>query len=279
MRRLPMLCALLVGCGSSSEPTPHATPDAGALSVADASPIDALARPVRTMKQVGLFGGTSVDNLLIDPSFDEGNPGIGRWYSNLGTALAGNGPPVEHVVTSSSPIGVSLPVGAVSDVPESGSPRTFSLIAQVPGGKGPYVVSLWLATEKEPIGDLPTLVRVSLAGATAGGINGSEIPREDESTRVIDGRTWVRYRGEVGGPFTLGAYVVVRFRGSKNRWWLQAAEVLPKQLLTETKTLRVALPFDLDDAERAAIREYRRIPLDLGVGAPPRLFRPAGLRP
>lgn len=263
-RVLPVL--LLVGCGSSSEPTQ--TPASEPLPVADAAPPPAPA-PKRTMKTVGLFGDTSIHNLVIDPTMDVGNPGIGRWYSNLGTGLSGNGPDTAAVVTASSPIGLSLAVATVADIPDSGAPRTFTLLAQVPGGTGPYVVSVWLSTDKPLDGELASLVRVSLAAATAGGLTGSEVPRDESATRTIDGRTWYLYRGEVAGSPTLGAYFVIRFRGSKNRWWLQAPSVVPKPLLSGTPaSLRVALPHALDDEERAAVQAYRRIPLDLGVGKP-----------
>jgi len=263
-RRGLFALVLVAGCGSSSEPFMPAVAEVG--PVADAAPPPAPA-PKRTMKTVGLFGDTSIHSLLIDHTFDVGNPGIGRWYSNLGSTLAGNGPEVESIVTSSAPLGMSLAVGAVSDIPDSGSPRTFSLLAQVPGGTGPYVVSVWLTTDKPLAFDL-SLVRVSFAGATAGGLTGSEILADPE-TRTLDGREWHQYRGEVVGSPTLGAYLVIRFKGSKNRWWLQAPSVVPKSLLpSDTKSLRVALPHALDDAERAAVQAYRRIPLDLGLGKP-----------
>lgn len=264
MKRL-FLLALVAGCGSSSEPTlpPLAEPAAAVDAGTPPAPT-----PKRTMKTVGLFSELPIHNLLIDHTFDVGNPGIGRWYSNLGTGLSGNGPDTQTVVTSSSPGGMSLAVASVADIPDTGSPRTFTLLAQVPGGTGPYVTSVWISTEKPLDGDLDSLVRVSLANATgAVSLTGTEIPRDE--TRVIDGRTWVRYQGEVAGSPTLGAYFVIRFRGSKNRWWLQAPVVVPKGLMPSTPaSLRLALPHALDDEERAAIWAYRRMPLDRGVNKP-----------
>lgn len=263
------LGTVLAGCGSSSEPTMPAF--AAVVPPTDAGPKPAPApAPKRAMKVVGLFGDQSIHNLLIDHTFDTGNPGIGRWYSNLGTGLSGNGPDVSSVVTSSSPEGMSLAVGAVWDTPDSGSPRTFTVLAQVPGGTGPYVVSVWLSTEKPLEGELATLARVSFAAATgSGGLTGAEIPLDDTATRVIEGRTWFRYQGEVATSPALGAFLVLRFRGSKNHWWMQAPSVVPKPLSTgKPASLSLARQVELDDAERAAVQAYRRIPLDLGLGKP-----------
>ena len=247
--------------------------DAGSAAPPVAPPS---AAPKRTLKTVGLFGDLPVHNLVIDHTFDTGSPGVGRWYSSLGSGLTGTGPDPSTVVTSSSPHGMSLAVGAVSDTPEGAAPRTFSLLAQVPGGTGPFLVSLWLSTERPLEGDLPTLVRVSLASATAGTLVGAEIPRDEAATRTIAGRTWYRFEGEVAGDQKLGAFLVVRLRASRNRWWLQAPFVAPKALLASASLATasapiarpVARPFALDDAERAAIAAYRRIPLDYGVGRP-----------
>jgi hypothetical protein len=222
------------------------------------------------MRSVPLFGASAIENLLIDPTFTDGSPGIGRWYANLGTSLNGDGPAIVQTILSASPLGMSLPVGSIADAPETGSPRTISLIAQVPGGEGPYAVSLWLSTEK-PVDDPLALVRVSVANAASTGLSGVEIPFEATAARTVGGRVWHRVRGEAPGPFAMGAYLVIRFRPSTHRWLLQAPEIVPRALLpTEAPMMLVGKPIELEPAELAAIAAYRRIPLDLGVahGAP-----------
>lgn len=262
------IAAFLVGCGSSSEPAQHAPAEAGVVVEYDAG---AAPQPKRTMKSVPLFGETPVHNLLIDPTFETGNPGIGRWYSNIGTGLNAEGPRVVQSILSASPNGMSLPVGMVADVPEEGKPRAFSLLAQLPGGTGPYVVSLWISTDKPIDTAVTEWVRVGVANATGGGgIGGVEVPLDPEHQKTIGGRTWHHFRGEVPGPFALGAFLTLRFKASRTQWWLQAPSVVPKGLLApaETKSLKRALPIELDAEERAGIAAYRRIPLDYGVGKP-----------
>ena len=261
--------AVLVGCGSSEEPQQHPTPDVGLAAVE----VDAAApAAVRTMKTVSLFGDTAVGNLLIDPTFDDAGPGVGRWLSNLGTSPTGGGPTIEQIVLSDSPASASIALGAMSDIPEKGSPRTFSLVAQVPGGTGPYIVSLWVSSDKPTEGDLTTLVRVSLANASGISISGFEIPHESE--RTIAGRVWHHYRGEVAGPFSMGAYMMVRLRASRTRWYLQAPEVVPSKLMaSDTAKALVGKHVLLEPEERAAIAAYQRIPRVQGV--PTRASKPA----
>ena len=100
MRRALFAFGLLAGCGSSSEPLMPALAELAPPADAAPSPEP---KPKRTLKTVGLFGDLPIHNLLIDHTFDTGSPGIGRWYSNLGTGLTGNGPDPQAVVTSSAP--------------------------------------------------------------------------------------------------------------------------------------------------------------------------------
>jgi len=260
------LAAIALGCGSSREPVQHAPPDVGVANEYDAGPAPS---PARTMKSAPLFGETAIYNLLIDPTFDEGSPGIGRWYSNLGTSLNAEGPRIGQSILSASPVGIALPVAKVADIGDDGKTRSFSLIAQLPGGTGPYVVSLWVSSERPLDAAVTDWVRVGITNAVgATGLTGVEVPLDPDLQRTIAGRTWHRFRGEVAGPFVLGAFVTLRFRASRTQWWLQSPEVVPKGLLAtaETKSLKVAKSIALDAEERAAIASYRRIPLDYGVG-------------
>jgi hypothetical protein len=242
-----------LGCGSSEVPQQHPAPDVGVVEI-DAAPAP---KSIRTLKNVPLFGGTAIENLLIDPTFEPGDTGIGRWFSSMGTGLSLDGPALSQLVLSDAPLGLSLPIGSVMH-----ATRTFSLVAQVPGGSGPYVVSLWLSTDKPLDGDL-TVVRVALANAVGTGLTGTEIVADEE--RTLAGRVWHHYRGEVAGPFTMGAYMTIRFRASKNRWFLQAPEVVPKKLITGDPKMLLGKPFALDADERAAVAAYQRIPRIQGV--------------
>lgn len=267
-----LVAVVSVACGSSRAPEQASLAEAPTPPVRDAG-IEA-PPPVRTMKTVGLLGGSSVHNLLIDPGFDDGDFGIGRWLSNSGGAIDGAGPPLSQVVTSSSPLGIALPVGAVGDETTS---RSVTLLAQVPGGTGPFVVKLWVATQSPiPPGGkgVADLVRVSIASATGASLGGIDVPIDEAASRTIDGRTWTLFRGEVPGPFALGAFMLIRCKPSRNRWWLQAPEVVPKALaepLPEAKSWSAPLVRrTLDADERRAIERYRKMPLDFGVGAPAR---------
>lgn len=250
------LVLLLVGCGSSSEPRQHDAPDVGLVEVG-ATPAP---RPaVRTMKTVPLFGGSAIENLLIDPTLQGGDPGIGRWYSNFGTTITLDGPALGQLVLSAAPVGVSLPVGTIEDP----SAKTFSLVAQVPGGTAPYSVSVWISTEKPLDVDIGSFIRVSLASGQGTGLSGIEIAHETEQT--IGGRIWHRYRAEAPGPYAIGAYLTIRFRPSKHRWYLQSPEVIPKKLLPADTKMSLGRKIELEPEERGAIAAYQRIPLVYGV--------------
>lgn len=272
MRASVLLFAFLAtACGSSSErpqqthdhvPTTPAADDAGA---------PATSSTVRTLKTVPLFGGSAVHNLLIDPTFGTGNPGIGRWISSASINLYGNGPAVAQLVTVASPLGSSMMTGSVTSAGSDGASHAFTLVAQVPGGTGPYRVRVWIATD-QPLPDttpLDSIVRVTLADATKAGssLSGTDVPAG--ATRVVDGRTWTRFEAEAPGPFTLGAYLVLRFKNSKARFLLQSPEVVPAALdatspvTGSTMALVIGAPLrrTLDAEEAFGIDRYRRQPL------------------
>ena len=235
--------------------------------------------PRRIMKTADLMGGTSIYNLLIDPTFAGGEPGIGRWYTSFSGTVGGDGPGLGQLMVAASPSNIALPVGTVSDFgPKGGgAPRSMSLLAQVVGGKGPYSVKVWISADDLPDESVAplTLVRVTLAAAAGVGLTGVDVPLDETSRRKLGGRTWTRFSGDVPGPFTLGAYVVIRIKGSKHQWWMQAPEVVPLALLpgggveAKSSVLHPVLRRELDDDERLAIDGYRKQLFRSGPPMPP----------
>jgi hypothetical protein len=254
-RKRAVIFVVLMGCGSSSEPQQHPAPDVGVVELDTAPPPPP--KSIRTLKTVGLFGETTTDNLFINPTFEPNSPGLGQWYSSYGVGISLDGPELSQLVLSDSPSGTALAVGSIADAPATGSPRTFSLVSQVPGGPGPFVLSTWISTETALSDDIANYVRVSIVGAKTTGLTGTEVPHE--STRTIAGRVWHRYRAEMPGPYSMGAYVVIRFKGSRNQWYLQAPELVPKKLLPASEAaLIIGRPFDLAADERGAIAAYKK---------------------
>ncbi len=250
MKRLLPALALL-GCGSSSEPVPVPAP-VTAVSTVPPSPA---APPRRTLKNVGLFGGTSMDNLILDPTFDDGGPGIGRWIAR---ASDGSSTSFAQRVTADAPKGAALPVGVFEET------RAYTLLAQVTGGAGPYVARLWVTTDAGGGDAAVALVKVSLANAVGAGLASTDIPVAPEATRVLGGHTWSLFTGEAKGPFPLGGFLIVRVKSSKQRFLLQAPEVIPRALLGGTPALslrKAPEPRPLDAEEAAAIDHARRLPL------------------
>ena len=104
----------LFACGGASDtPTPTVAEasvafDAIADIAVDASPP---ARVVRSLKSVPLFGDTSPANLLIDPAFESGEFGVGRWNASFGTAPG----TFANVAMSDAPVGLAFPVGTLAD--------------------------------------------------------------------------------------------------------------------------------------------------------------------
>jgi hypothetical protein len=265
MRRAALLLSMLsAACGSSSEKAPQGAAPTQPAAEHAVTP----GAPVRTMKNVPLFGESSVQNLLIDPTFEDGDPGIGRWYVNI----TSGGLPIAQTVTAASPMGMSLPVGVVTGFPEgaTGKPKPISMMAQLPGGKGPYTVSMWATTEAIADQEQAKTIRLTLAQITGG--KGLDLGIDPASTRVIGGRTWVRFSGiAVDGSgkeipsFTLGAILKISISASTAKFWLQAPEVVPKPL-AEVAGMNIVNQWrDLTSEERLEIQAIKKVPLDIGI--------------
>ncbi|MFI5301658.1 MAG: hypothetical protein ACHREM_26515, partial [Polyangiales bacterium] len=145
--------------------------------------IETPAPPVRTLVDVPLFGDTSPGNLLIDPRFEDGAYGYGRWY--VFTAKT-----VQHftnLVTSDAPDGVAFPVGIFSDATE-----TLNAEAEIVGGPGPFSAQIWVTT-KDPTASIAGLfVTVFSASASSGSPSPGgvyELVDVPTSAKTIAGRT------------------------------------------------------------------------------------------
>lgn len=266
MRAVVLFALAMVSTGCDDPPRlKEAAGPAPSTPAADPAPSSA---PLRTMKTVPLFGGSSVQNLLIDPTFEDGDPGIGRWYVNITTG----GLPIDQTVSAASPMGISLPIGVVTGLPDgaTGGPKPISMLAQLPGGKGPYAIGMWATTEAPADADDAKNIRVTLAQIT--GAKGLDIGLDEAATRVIGGRTWFHFSGiallDKDHPiesFTLGAVLTIRMASSKTKYWLQAPEVVPKPL-SDVAGMKIVNQWrELSSDERLEIQAIKKIPLDVGI--------------
>jgi hypothetical protein len=267
-----LLCAstlaatALAGCSDGE--TLRVTASAGAGDAgADAAEVAPPPTPtVRTMVQRGLFGTARPTSLLIDPTFDQGSPGIGRWLVNGGAA-----PPavMQQAILSDAPTGVGMTAGVAEDDPGvGGAIGAISFVTQVPGGAGPFRVGLWLSVDPRENQPTPTsLVRVSFAQAWAdkGTPSTLDVPLVAEATRTIGARTWYRFEAQAPGPNPIGSLMTIRLRASTYRWYLLAPEVTPLALEagadTTTKSLTAVHLRVADDEELALYRAYRDQPV------------------
>ncbi|GAC1579181.1 MAG: hypothetical protein NVS3B20_26050 [Polyangiales bacterium] len=254
---------IAIGCGSSKQSDPPKAIDSTTVDAGFELPLAIAVPPRRSLREVGIVGSTSIANLLIDPQFSSGQPGIGRWmYSYSGTP-DGSSPTVVQLARSDSPEGIAMRVGTVSGA------RGVVLTAQVVGGSGPYLVSLWasandLVDDAQPL----ALLRVAIAGATGSSLTGVEIKPVEGTSRRIGDRTWTHFMGEAPGPYTIGAYLIIRLKASNHNWWFQAPQVVPKVLLggvdTRSLVLNPILSRSAEADELAAIEQYRKQPLVYG---------------
>lgn len=259
------LTTALLGCGGDEivRPAAATATDAG-VDATDAAPPSAT---VRTMVQRGLFGAAKPTNLLLDPTFEQGSPGIGRWFFNGG----GTAPAVlQQAILSDSPTGVGLVAGVAEDGPGPGtSGNAISFVTQVPGGAGPFRVGVWLSVDpRENQPSPPSLVRISFAQSWAekGSPSTLDVGLVADATRVIGARTWYRFEAEAPGPNPFGSLLTIRLRTSSYRWYLLAPEVTPIALDgapsgdagPTTRARAVARLREADDEELALFRAYRR---------------------
>lgn len=252
-----LLTSGLLACGGNAELGPSPTPAPTATSTGTITPPTAPAP--RTLVQRGLFGDAAVANLLLDPTFEQGEMGVGRWAINL----FGQPPSVvQQALLSDSPAGVGLAAGVVQDVPAAGaSLMKITLATQVPGGAGPFHVGLWLAVDpRENQPSATSLVTVTFAQlwAEKGSPIKIDVPLAPDQTRRLGGRTWYRYEAEAPGPNPIGSLLAITLRPSRYRWYLQAPAVVPAPLVPQSRALTrpIARPLDPEDVD--LMRAYRR---------------------
>jgi hypothetical protein len=264
----------LFACGGASDmPTPTVAEasvpfDATADIAVDASPP---ARVVRTLKSVPLFGDTSPANLLIDPAFENGEFGVGRWNAGFGAAPG----TFANAAMSDAPVGLAFPVGTLADTNPAGT-NELSLTAEVTGGRGPFRAKVWISTQNAAASkDAPSLATISLVAAGNTTLDNSGLRtlgksydlKEDAAARLtLAGRTWHRMVAEIPDTIDAGAFFTLGFRPSKNTWLMQAPEFVPTELLkpvmARTLSLGPRTPGrSATAAELELVRRYRARPL------------------
>ena len=172
-----------------------------------------------------------------------------------------------------SPAGLGMPVGHLADAKSSTGNFEITLVAQVAGGPGPFHLRVWVST-------LDATASATLTGATvalltsADATTGTVVTEDATKARVIAGRTWHLFTGQISQALSLGAFVIVDFPASTNTWLLQAPEFIPTAIdpspTTEILQRRPAAKARPATAhERSVIRRYR---------LQPKLSVPAGHR-
>ena len=253
------LFATLAACGGNAEVGPAPAPTTTSTSTGPIAPPSAA--PPRTLVQRGLFGDAAAGNLLLDPTFEQGENGVGRWEFNP----LGNPPSVaQQALLSDSPAGIGLAAGVVQDLSASGGAwSAIVLITLVPGGVGPFHVGVWLSVDpRENQPSAPSLVTISFAQLwiEKGTPTKIAVPLAADRTRALGGRTWYRFEAEAPGPNPIGSLLTIVLKPSRYRWYLQAPEVVPAPLATQEKQARrlaqpPTRPLEAEDV--ALMRAYR----------------------
>ena len=310
---VPACCALAIACGSSStadnpvDLVPETGVDAAVEVAADVPAIDvdvrdatddaeaaeAVAPDVADVTEAGdaadatetevgvrglmfnpLFGDTSPQNLLLDPNFSvRFGGGLGNWQPTTFNVMATTAPSYGSWPMSDAPAGIALPVAHLADGNGATTSIDLVLLAQVPGGPGPFHLRVWVSTlDPAASATLPDVAAAVLTSLTA---TATDVTEDPAKARVIGGRTWHLFDGIVSQDLTLGAYLAFEFPASKNTWLLQAPEFVPVALESPAKADAVVprlfqFARTMTANERQAIIRYVRQPR---LSVPP--FHPA----
>lgn len=256
-----LLAPALAACGGNAELGPSPSPTTTTTATGTATIAPPTPPPPRTLVRRGLFGDAAVGNLLLDPTFEQGQPGVGRWAINP----TGQPPSVvQQAILSDSPEGVGLTAGVIQDEPAAGaSTMRLSVTTQVPGGAGPFHVGVWVSVDpRENQPSVPSLVTVTFAQlwAEKGSPTKVDVPLAPERTRQMGNRTWYRFEAEAPGPNPIGSMLTIALKPSRYRWYLQAPEVVPAPLVAKSLELKLARPVTrpLDAEDIELMRAYRR---------------------
>jgi hypothetical protein len=252
-----LLASPLAACAGSPA-NDHSPTDAAVPPPVDAAPI-----VMRSMLQRPLFGDVHPQNLLIDPNFSVRSAGLGNWQAQASQGTQPN-PSFAGSLMSDSPNGIALPVARVADSAMASAMSQLDLVAQVPGGPGPFHLRVWIST-------LDATQSASVDGATVGLLTALDqkaiqISEDPKQARVIAGRTWHLFAGDITQNLSLGAFVDIDFLPSSNTWLIQAPEFIPKAIdpTPNAELVRRSPPTartrPMTAPEKAIVARYRQQP-------------------
>lgn len=271
------LFALVVGCGSSSQPQQKNNPAPDQPASDDAGTPDAQT-PVRTMKTGTLLPGAP-QNLVLDATF-RGSGGWGQFMTfNSGFTAQVTLASRQY---SASPASLTTPVGILKDTAADDTKgKALVSLCSFLGGKGPFVAHVW-ATHTTVAGDpldLPddaTLFHPSISVGEGSG--GKAWDLKQIESKVIGGRTWWRYEAKIDEDLPFG-FFNLRTGTKGGAIWVQAPEVVPLGALDaastgmKTESLHIAMkPRAAEPDEIAAMAAYARQPIQLGRPKLPKMI-------
>jgi hypothetical protein len=253
------LAVLAAACGDNLKP---AQADAG--SVADGpGQLDGGPVSARTMVQRPLFGDSHPQNLFLDPTFSVPSyySGVGNWMALTQDAAQGYAT-LQAAPMSDSPAGIAMPVGQLSDATGSSASYQLDLFTQVPGGPGPFHLRVWISTLDASASTSMDGVSIGLLTSLASNL--VTVDEDPAQAKVIAGRTWHLFTGEISQNLRLGAFVLFDFPPSANTWLVQAPEFIPTAIdpsSTDKVRRRAArAPRPITAREQALVDRYRLQP-------------------
>ena len=269
LRSLALLLALATPACTSAT-TSAAPTDTGVQ--ADAAGDDASADAnadtgpgLRTMVVNPLFGDMPAQNLFIDTNFASRQAGIGGWIAESGDNANLNAATYSSSLMSDAPDGIAANVAQLADGAKSTTSFELSLYTQVPGGPGPFHLHVWVST-------LDATASATLKGVSIGVLASEsatstlEVHEDTTRAKVIAGRTWHLFDGQIPQDLQLAAFVLFDFNASKNTWLLQAPSFAPVALepaASTSKSRPVLAPTTarpMTTRERELVRRYKSQP-------------------
>jgi hypothetical protein len=269
---IALLSSLVLGCGSSAEPTRASGP--AVVPVTSATPV----APPRALRDAPLTA-TSPSNVLLDPTFLPSSGGGPTWGHWLAVDHSGNLATFATSTLGANPLGVASPVVSFPAKPVGTTGgKALDFLAPFPGGTGASTASLWVS--RNDAAGLPTTldaasksISISVLGLAGVDTNeGVDLVRDESATTVIAGRTWYRYRANIAAGLELAGFFEISIDKSPGSYLLTGPELLPKSLATlpqpMARTFAVA-PRALRPSELGAIAAYHRLapPLHLSAQA------------